>query len=91
MIWIIAVIAGMIAGTFVGAIHGWLIAYRAIPAFIVTLGGLLVWRGVAFLITSGETISPSIKHSNCWVVDPTVPLAKLVAGSLVHWAASQLW
>ena len=58
MIWIIAVVVGMIAGTFVGAIHGWLIAYRAIPAFIVTLGGLLVWRGVAFLITSGETISP---------------------------------
>ena len=58
MIWIIAVVVGMIAGTFVGAIHGWLIAYRSIPAFIVTLGGLLVWRGVAFLITSGETISP---------------------------------
>jgi D-xylose transport system permease protein len=58
MIWIIAVVVGMIAGTVVGAIHGWLIAYRSIPAFIVTLGGLLVWRGVAFLITSGETISP---------------------------------
>jgi D-xylose transport system permease protein len=58
LIWIIAVIVGMIAGTLVGAIHGWLIAYRAIPAFIVTLGGLLVWRGVGFLITRGETISP---------------------------------
>lgn len=58
MIWIIAVIVGMIAGTLVGAFHGWLIAYRAIPAFIVTLGGLLVWRGLAFLITRGETISP---------------------------------
>ncbi len=57
-IWIIACIVGMIAGTIVGAIHGWLIAYLSIPAFIVTLGGLLVWRGVAFLITRGETISP---------------------------------
>lgn len=58
LIWIIAVIVGMIAGTLVGAFHGWLIAYRAIPAFIVTLGGLLVWRGLGFLITRGETISP---------------------------------
>lgn len=57
-IWIIAGMVGMIAGTLVGALHGWLIAYLAIPAFIVTLGGLLVWRGMAFLITRGETISP---------------------------------
>jgi D-xylose transport system permease protein len=41
-----------------GAFHGWLIAYRGIPAFIVTLGGLLVWRGSAFLANNGKTISP---------------------------------
>lgn len=57
-IWIIACIVGMITGAVVGALHGWLIAYLSIPAFIVTLGGLLVWRGAAFLITRGETISP---------------------------------
>ncbi len=57
-IWIIACIVGMITGAMVGALHGWLIAYLSIPAFIVTLGGLLVWRGAAFLITRGETISP---------------------------------
>ncbi|SEG30111.1 D-xylose transport system permease protein [Thalassococcus halodurans] len=58
LIWIIAVIVGLITGTLVGALHGWLVAYRNIPAFIVTLGGLLVWRGAAFLIARGETISP---------------------------------
>ncbi|MBV2358677.1 sugar ABC transporter permease [Thalassococcus sp. CAU 1522] len=58
LIWIIAVIVGMIVGTMIGALHGWLIAYRGIPAFIVTLGGLLVWRGAAFLVARGETISP---------------------------------
>ncbi|MEO1732084.1 MAG: sugar ABC transporter permease [Pseudomonadota bacterium] len=58
MIWIIAVITGMIVGCLVGALHGWLIAYLTIPAFIVTLGGLLVWRGAAFLVARGETISP---------------------------------
>lgn len=58
LIWIIAVIAGMATGALVGAFQGWLVGYRKIPAFIVTLGGLLVWRGSAFLIARGETISP---------------------------------
>ncbi len=58
LIWILAVLTGVVLGSLVGAFHGWLIAYRGIPAFIVTLGGLLVWRGAAFLVARGETISP---------------------------------
>ncbi|MEP2641446.1 sugar ABC transporter permease [Roseobacter sp.] len=65
LIWVIAVIVGVICGAFIGAFHGALIAYGKIPAFIVTLGGLLVWRGAAFLVARGETISP---------VDPTFAL-----------------
>ena len=57
-IWILAVILGLIFGTLIGALHGWLIAYRGIPAFIVTLGGLMVWRGMSFLSAGGRTISP---------------------------------
>lgn len=58
LIWVITAVAGILVGTAVGAIHGYLIAYLGIPAFIVTLGGLLVWRGASFLLASGETISP---------------------------------
>jgi D-xylose transport system permease protein len=58
LIWILAALTGIALGTAIGAFHGWLIAYRGIPAFIVTLGGLLVWRGAAFLVARGETISP---------------------------------
>ena len=65
MIWVITAITGLIVGALIGAFHGWLIAYRAIPSFIVTLGGLLVWRGAAFLTADGKTISP---------VDPTFAL-----------------
>lgn len=57
-IWVITALFGMLIGTLIGAFHGWLVAYRGIPAFIVTLGGLLVWRGAAFLVARGETISP---------------------------------
>lgn len=58
MIWVITVIFGLALGALIGAFHGWLIAYRNIPSFIVTLGGLLVWRGAAFLAANGRTISP---------------------------------
>jgi D-xylose transport system permease protein len=58
LLWVIAVLCGLAVGTVVGAFHGWMIAYLKIPAFIVTLGGLLVWRGAAFLVARGETISP---------------------------------
>ncbi|MBJ3763086.1 sugar ABC transporter permease [Maribius pontilimi] len=57
-IWIITVLVGIAMGACIGAFQGALIAYGAIPAFIVTLGGLLVWRGSAFLVARGETISP---------------------------------
>ncbi|HSF65639.1 MAG TPA: sugar ABC transporter permease [Paracoccaceae bacterium] len=57
-IWIITVIVGIALGALVGAFHGWLIAYRGIPSFIVTLGGLMVWRGMAFIANGGKTISP---------------------------------
>jgi D-xylose transport system permease protein len=65
LLWIITVLVGMAVGTLVGGFHGFLVAYGKIPAFIVTLGGLLVWRGAAFLVARGETISP---------VDPTFAL-----------------
>ena len=58
MIWILTIMVGLAVGTMVGAFHGYLIAFLGIPAFIVTLGGLLVWRGAAFLVARGETISP---------------------------------
>lgn len=57
-IWIIAVVFAILLGALIGWLHGVLIAYLTIPSFIVTLGGLMVWRGMAFLASSGRTISP---------------------------------
>ena len=57
-IWIITVIVGIAFGTMIGAFQGFLIAYLSIPAFIVTLGGLLIWRGASYLVARGETIAP---------------------------------
>lgn len=57
-IWIIAVLFGLLAGTAIGAFQGWIIGYLTVPAFIVTLGGLLVWRGAAWWVTQGQTVAP---------------------------------
>lgn len=57
-IWVIALLTGILIGILIGGFQGILIAYLGIPAFIVTLGGLLVWRGAAWWITSGRTVAP---------------------------------
>jgi D-xylose transport system permease protein len=57
-IWILALGAGVAVGAAIGLVHGVIIAYLGVPAFIVTLGGLLVWRGCAWWITSGRTVAP---------------------------------
>jgi D-xylose transport system permease protein len=59
---IIALAVGIALGVMVGAIHGGLIAYVGIPSFIVTLGGLLIWRGLIFKVQQGQTISPMDKN-----------------------------
>ncbi|PJI91404.1 D-xylose transport system permease protein [Yoonia maricola] len=57
-IWIITVIIGLLLGAAIGGFQGWLIGYLTIPSFIVTLGGLLIWRGGAWWVSKGTTISP---------------------------------
>ncbi len=54
----VTIALGISVGTLIGAFHGYLVGYLAIPAFIVTLGGLLVWRNVGWYLTSGKTIGP---------------------------------
>lgn len=58
MLWAIALATGIILGALLGGLHGYIIAYLGVPAFIVTLGGLLVWRGAAWWVTSGRTVAP---------------------------------
>ena len=57
-IWIIAVITALLMGALIGAFQGAIVAYIGVPSFIVTLGGLLIWRGLAWSLASGRTIAP---------------------------------
>ena len=60
-IWIIAVLFALCLGAFVGFVNGMLIAYLQIPSFIVTLGGLIGYGGMAFWVARGETVAPMDK------------------------------
>ncbi len=57
-IWILSVGIALALGAAIGAFQGSLVAYLGIPAFIVTLGAQLFWRGAAWWVTTGQTIAP---------------------------------
>jgi ribose transport system permease protein len=49
----LAIAAALAIGAAVGVFNGYLVAFVGIPSFIVTLGGLTLWRGLAFDATGG--------------------------------------
>jgi D-xylose transport system permease protein len=56
--WLVALAVGLVAGAVIGGFQGLIVAYGRVPAFIVTLGGFLVWRGLIFAYAQGQTIGP---------------------------------
>ena len=80
--------AGITVGLAIGAVQGALTAYVNIPAFIVTLGGLLAWRGVILGLSRGETIPlrlQSFKAIGQDYVGPTIGwiIAALAVAAIV--------
>jgi D-xylose transport system permease protein len=51
-----SIVLAIAVGVLIGLFHGALTAYLNIPAFIVTLGGLLAWRGAVKWLLGGNTI-----------------------------------
>ena len=48
----------LVAGGVVGAAQGWFVAYARIPSFIVTLAGMLVFRGLMLAVLGGQSVGP---------------------------------
>jgi D-xylose transport system permease protein len=53
--WVAAAFAGLAMALAIGLYQGWLSAYLGVPSFVVTLGGLMTFRGAAFLVADGKT------------------------------------
>nr|WP_051074282.1 sugar ABC transporter permease [Effusibacillus pohliae] len=52
------IVVTILVGVLIGLFQGWWVAYRAVPAFIVTLGGMMAFRGILTGITKGQTVAP---------------------------------
>jgi putative multiple sugar transport system permease protein len=81
-------------GTLIGALQGWFVARFKIPAFIVTLAGMLIFRGLMIAMLSGRNLGPFPESfqalSNGYVPDllafmapAKVNLFALVVGAVV--------
>jgi putative multiple sugar transport system permease protein len=53
----LVIIISLIIGGLIGAFHGFWIAYIRIPAFIVTLAGMMLWRGLQLVISDAKAIA----------------------------------
>lgn len=54
----VAVILSLLIGALIGAWQGFWVAYVNIPAFIVTLAGMLLFRGLTMIVLGGQSIAP---------------------------------
>ncbi len=48
----------LVLGGVIGAAQGWFIAYVKIPSFIVTLAGMLIFKGLALAVLGGQSVGP---------------------------------
>jgi len=56
--WVVTVGICLLVGAAIGAFQGYWVAYLKIPAFIVTLAGMLIFRGLTFVLLQGESVGP---------------------------------
>jgi D-xylose transport system permease protein len=86
-----AILAAVAIGILIGVFQGALTAYLKIPAFIVTLGGLLAWRGAIKGISQSETIpiaDPAFKAIGQQYISPSIGwILAAVAIAAIIWLA----
>ncbi len=58
MNYLVATIICLVVGGLVGAAQGYWVAYFKIPSFIVTLAGMLVFRGLTLAVLNGASVGP---------------------------------
>jgi len=89
---LLAVAISMAVGLALGAWNGWWVTRVGVPSFIVTLAGMLCFRGLSMMATNGATVSPvppSVKELAIGYL-PAIPSIVLVMGGLAVFSAFQV-
>lgn len=85
--WALAALAAIVAGTITGVLQGAVVAWLSVPAFVVTLGGMTVFRGIALTIGNGGPISGFDEAFGWWgrgMIGPVpVPVVILAAAVVI--------
>ncbi len=84
----VAILIALLCGALIGAFHGYWVAYHNVPAFIVTLAGLLAYRGILLGITKGQTVAPlapsfKVLSSGYLALVPGIILSSIIIIGLV--------
>jgi inositol transport system permease protein len=89
--WLVALLAACAVGTMAGYIHGKVVTRFGVPAFIVTLGGLTVWRGATLIVNDGAPVSGFNEAFRWWgrgdVLGVPVPVLVFLVVALVGYIA----
>jgi putative multiple sugar transport system permease protein len=86
-----ATLTCLLAGALIGGLQGYFIAFHRIPAFIVTLGGMMVFRGATLALLGGRSVGPFPQEfqllSSGFIPDPlggeTLRTTSLLLGGVV--------
>lgn len=89
-VWL-TIFLSLLIGALIGAWQGYWIAYVRIPAFIVTLAGMLIFRGLTMVILKGQTIAPFPESyqliSSGFIPDffhsPVIHITTLLIGAII--------
>jgi D-xylose transport system permease protein len=87
----VAVLAALAAGVAMGAWQGWWVTRMGVSSFIVTLAGMLYFRGVSMIATNGETVAPVPASLTGFATGflPPAPAIALILGVFALFAAFQ--
>jgi putative multiple sugar transport system permease protein len=86
-----ATVVCLLCGAAIGAAQGWFIAFFGIPSFIVTLAGMLVFKGLSLALLQGQSVGPfpatfqllSSGFIPDWLGGETLRTTSLLAGMAV--------
>ena len=83
----LAILASLAVGVLMGAWQGLWVTKLGVSSFIVTLAGMLYFRGLSMIITNGETVAPvpaSLKNLATGFMPPAWSAALIIAGLAVY-------